>query len=120
MHKYAKGDTIDFDDEEGAEAWLLWAKSASACGASLTVTCVLNHAAATKNWDAGGIQAPIAKLTLSNENPQPSPCFAMLQLTAKGIVYDKALTAPTQSIWNCNPKNVVQLTAQQQQQLNSL
>ena len=85
MHKYAKGDTIDFDDEEGAEAWLLWAKSASACGASnLTVTCVLNHAAATKNWDAGGIQAPIASLTLSNENPQPSPCFAMLQLTSQG------------------------------------
>src|SRR6202522_4356937 len=41
MHTYAKGDSIDFDDEEGAEAWLLWAKSASAC-ASLTVTCVLN------------------------------------------------------------------------------
>ena len=34
MHKYAKGDAIDFDDEEGAESWLLWAKSASACGAS--------------------------------------------------------------------------------------
>ena len=59
MHTYAKGDTIDFDDEEGAESWLLWAKSASACGASLTVTCVLNDAAAVKNWDAGGIQAPI-------------------------------------------------------------
>src|ERR1700691_627886 len=85
MKKYAKGDAIDFDDEEGAEAWTLWAKSASACGAALTVTCVLNHAAATTNWDAGGIQAPIAKLTLSNENPQPSPCFALLQLTAKGI-----------------------------------
>jgi ABC-type branched-subunit amino acid transport system substrate-binding protein len=120
MHKYAKGDTIDFDSEEGAEAWLLWAKSASACGASLTVTCVLSHAAGTKNWDAGGIQAPIAKLTLSNQNPQPSPCFAMLQLTAKAIVYDKALTHPTQSIWNCNPKNVVQLTAAQQAQLNAL
>ena len=26
MHKYAKGDTIDFDDEEGAESWLLWAQ----------------------------------------------------------------------------------------------
>ena len=26
MHKYAKGDAVDFDDEEGAEAWLLWAK----------------------------------------------------------------------------------------------
>src|SRR5208282_4199875 len=62
MHTYAKGDTIDFDDEEGAEAWLLWAKSASACGASLTVTCVLHHAAAVTNWDAGGIQAPVASL----------------------------------------------------------
>jgi hypothetical protein len=121
MHKYAKGDTIDFDDEEGAESWLLWAKAASACGAShLTVTCVLNHAAATKNWDAGGIEAPIASLTLSNDNPQPSPCFALLQLTTKAIVYDKKLTDPTQSIWNCNPKNIIQLTAAQQAQINSL
>ncbi len=120
MHKYAKGDSIDFDDEEGAESWLLWAKAASACGATLTVTCVLNHAAATTNWDAGGIQAPVAKLTLSNENPQPSPCFALLQLTAKGINYDKKLTAPTQSIWNCNPKNVIHLTAAQLAQLNAL
>jgi hypothetical protein len=120
MHKYAKGDTIDFDDEEGAEAWLLWAKSASACGASLTVTCILNHAAAVKNWDAGGIQAPIATLTLSNDDPQPSPCFAMLKVEAKGIIYDKAITKPTQSIWNCNSKNVVHLTSRQQQQLNSL
>jgi hypothetical protein len=120
LHKYAKGDTIDFDDEEGAESWLLWAKSASACGANLTVTCVLNKAAATKNWDAGGIEAPIAKLTLSNENPEPSPCFAMLQLTAKGIIYDKKLTDPTQSIWNCNPKNIITLTAAQQAQINAL
>jgi Periplasmic binding protein len=121
MHEYAKGDGIDFDDEVGAESWLLWAKAASACGASdLTVTCVLNHAAATKNWDAGGIQAPIASLALSNENPQPSPCFALLRMEAKGIIYEKALTHPTQSIWNCSPKNVVQLTPPQQAQVNSL
>jgi hypothetical protein len=120
MHTYAKGDAVDFDDEEGAEAWLLWAKSASACGASLTVTCVLNHAAAVTNWDAGGIEAPIASLSLSNENPQPSPCFVLMKGGAKGWIYDKAITHPTQSIWNCNPKNVVHLTSQQQQQLNSL
>jgi ABC-type branched-subunit amino acid transport system substrate-binding protein len=120
MHKYAKGDTIDFDDEEGAESWLLWAKSASACGASLTVTCVLNHAAAVKNWDAGGIEAPIATLTLSNENPQPSPCFTLMKGGSKGWIYDKAITKPTQSIWNCNPKNVVHLTAAQQAKLNAL
>jgi hypothetical protein len=120
MHKYAKGDAVDFDDEEGAEAWTLWAKSASACGANLTVNCVLTNAAATKDWSAGGIQAPVASLTLSNENPQPSPCFAMLQLTGKGISYDKKLTGPTQSIWNCNPKNVVHLTAAQLAALNAL
>jgi ABC-type branched-subunit amino acid transport system substrate-binding protein len=120
MHKYSKGDAIDFDDEISAESWLLWAKAATACGAALTVTCVLNHAAATKNWDAGGIQAPIAKLTLSNEDPQPSPCFAILQFTKKGIIYDKKITGPTQSIWNCNPKNVIQLTAAQQAQIAAI
>jgi len=62
----------------------------------------------------------LPNLTLSNKNPQPSPCFALLQLTTKAIVYDKKLTDPTQSIWNCNPKNVVQLTAAQQAKLNSL
>jgi Periplasmic binding protein len=113
MHKYAKGDSVDFDDEEAAEAWLLWAKSASACGANLTVSCVLNNAAATKNWSAGGIEAPVAQLTMSNENPHPSPCFALLQAKPSGFVYEKAITQPTQSIWNCNPKNVVNLTPQQ-------
>jgi hypothetical protein len=29
------------------------------------------------------------------------------------FVYDKAITEPTQSIWNCDPKNVVTLTPQQ-------
>jgi hypothetical protein len=120
MHTYAKGDAVDFNDEEGAEAWLLWAKAASACGASLTVTCVLDHAAAVKNWDAGGIEAPIASLTLSNKNPQPSPCFTIMKAGPKGFLTDNAITRPTQSIWNCNPKNVVHLTAKQQQQLNAL
>src|SRR5271170_833836 len=120
IHTYAKGDTVDFDDEEGAESWLLWAKSASACGANLTVACVLDGAAAVKNWDAGAIEAPIASMTLSNENPQPSPCFVLMKVGSKGILYDKAITKPTQSIWNCNPKNVVHLTSQQQKQLASL
>ena len=57
MHKYAKGDTVDFDDEEAAESWLLWAKEASACGASLTVTCVLGKAAGReeleRRWHRG-------------------------------------------------------------------
>ena len=118
MHKYASGASVDFDDEEAAEAWLLWAKSASACGANLTVSCVLNNAASQKNWSAGGIQAPVAKLAMSDQNPQPSPCFAILQAKPSGFTYDKAITQPTQSIWNCNPKNVYSFTPQQVAALN--
>jgi hypothetical protein len=117
MHTYGRGDPVDFFDEEGAESWLLWAKSASACGVNLTVSCVLNKAVATKNWDAGGIQAPATQLTMSNENPQPSPCFALLKAEPNKFVYDKAVTQPTQSIWNCNPKNIVHLTSQQEASL---
>ena len=113
MHKYASGATVDFDDEEAAEAWLLWAKDASACGANLTVSCVLNGAAAQKDWSAGGIEAPVAQLSMSNADPHPSPCFALLQAKPSGFVYEKALTEPTQQIWNCNPKNVITLTPQQ-------
>ena len=75
MHTYAKGDTIDFDDEEGAEAWLLWAKAASACGASLTVTCVLNNAAAVKNWDAGGIRGADCQLDALQQEPPALAVF---------------------------------------------
>ncbi len=96
----------------------MWAKSASACGADLTVSCVLNQAAATRDWDAGGIQAPIESLSMTN--PQPSPCFALLKTEPNRFVYDKTLTQPNQSIWNCDPKNVVHLTPQQRQQLASL
>ena len=76
MHTYAKGDSVDFDDEEGAEGWLLWAKAASACGTDLTVNCVLNKAAAVKNWDAGGIEAPIAQLDALERQP---PALAVLR-----------------------------------------
>jgi hypothetical protein len=119
MHTYAKGDVIDYDDEEAAESWLLWAKAASACGSNnLTVSCVLSNAASEKNWTAGGIEAPQAKLALSNENPVPGPCFALLQVTPKGFVYAKSITRPTQSIWNCDPKNVLKLTSQQLAAIN--
>jgi ABC-type branched-subunit amino acid transport system substrate-binding protein len=113
MHKYAKGDTLDFWDEMAASGWLLWAKSASACGANLTVSCVLTHAESEKNWSAGNIQAPVAHVTASNNHPVPSPCFILLKATPSKFVYDKAVTRPTQSIWNCNSKNNYQLTSQQ-------
>ena len=55
----------------------------------------------------------MTQLTMSNKNPQPSPCFALLQAEPDKFVYDKAITRPTQSIWNCIPKNVVHLSTSQ-------
>jgi hypothetical protein len=31
----------------------------------------------------------------------------MLKLTSSGFEYDRSMTEPTQSIYNCNPSNVV-------------
>jgi len=110
MHKYASGDKIDFYDEVAFDAWVLWAKSATACGSHLTVSCVLAHAATQKNWSAGDIAAPVKQLAYSDDNPSPSPCFVLMTVKGSKFVYDKSVTKPTSSIWNCNPKNVVRMT----------
>jgi len=110
MRKYSPGDAVDFNDEIAANAWLLWAKSATACGTHLTVSCVLSHAATQKNWSAGGMAALVKQLAMSNDNPQPSACFVLLQVEPGKFVYDKAATRPTQSIWNCSPSGLVHFT----------
>ena len=97
MHKYASGTAIDQNDELAASSWVLFAKSATACGADLTVSCVLSHAAAQKNWSAGDIQAPTAQLAMSNQNPTPSDCFTMVQLQGGKFTWDKSLTDPNNS-----------------------
>jgi len=111
MHKYAAGDTVDSYDDAGFDAWVLWAKSATACGSHLTVSCVLAHAATQKDWSAGDIVAPVKQLAYSNDNPQPSPCFVLMKLEGTKFVYDKSMTKPTTSIWNCKPTGVVKMPA---------
>jgi hypothetical protein len=111
MHKYAPGTTIDQNDELAASSWVLFAKSATACGATLTVSCVLSHAAAQKNWTAGDIQAPTAQLAMSNQNPTPSDCFTMVQLQGGKFAWDQSLTAPNDQIWHCDPKTLFHVTS---------
>jgi len=117
MRKYSPGDTVDFNDEIAANSWLLWAKSATACGTHLTVSCVLSHAATEKNWDSGGMSAPVKQLAMSNDNPQPSPCFVLLKVEPGKFVYDKTATRPTQSIWNCSPSGLIHFTPSDQKQI---
>jgi ABC-type branched-subunit amino acid transport system substrate-binding protein len=109
MHKYAGGDTIDWSDELAINSWVLFAKSATACGANLTVSCVLKNAAAQKNWTGGGLTAPVAQLAMSDNNPIPSACFLLMTVKPNKFVYNKAVTNPNSGIWNCDPKGLIHL-----------
>jgi ABC-type branched-subunit amino acid transport system substrate-binding protein len=101
---YGTNGAVDLTNIQALDAWLLWAQSATACGSDLTSTCILAKAGAQPNWTAGGLAAPV------NTDPavkKPSDCVAMLKLTSSGWVYDRSMTQPTQSIYNCSPSNVV-------------
>jgi len=111
MRKYSPGTDINQNDELAASSWVLFAKSARACGTNLTVSCVLSNAAAQKNWSAGSIQAPTAQLAMSNQNPTPSYCFTMIQLKGGKFSWDKSLTAPNNQIWHCNPKTLFRVSS---------
>ncbi len=87
-------------------AWTLWAKSATACGNTLTQDCVLAKAGAEKAWTAGGLFPP---RDTDPKNPQQTTCYVMMDVTPTGFVYDKDVTQPNSGIYNCDPKNVVKL-----------
>jgi hypothetical protein len=107
IQKYSPGTTIDTDDQDAFNAWLLFAKAADSCASTMTVSCVLNHAASQKDWSAGGMFAPIAQLALSNKNPQPTMCFALMTVEPNKFVYNKVVTGANSSIYNCHRTNVI-------------
>jgi ABC-type branched-subunit amino acid transport system substrate-binding protein len=87
-------------------AWTLWAKSATACGNNLTQDCVLSKAGSETAWTAGGLFPP---RNTDPANPHQPTCYVMMDVTANGFVYDKAVTQPNNGIYNCDPRNVVAL-----------
>jgi len=84
-------------------AWTLWAKSATACGSTLTVDCVLSKAGTEKAWTAGGIFPPA---DTDPNNRKVGDCALMIRLTTTGWVYDEKVTNPDKGVYNCNPANV--------------
>jgi ABC-type branched-subunit amino acid transport system substrate-binding protein len=87
----------------GFNSWVLWAQSATACGDNLTQDCVLQKAASHPAYDAGGLFAPV------DTNPkthQFSDCEVIMRLTKTGFVYDKEVTQPNKSVYNCDPRNL--------------
>jgi ABC-type branched-subunit amino acid transport system substrate-binding protein len=86
----------------GMNSWVLWAKSASACGNDMTSKCILAKAKAETSWTGGGIEAPV-----DNETGMPSECVAMMKVTPKGFVLDKDLTKPNyRGVFNCDKRNI--------------
>jgi hypothetical protein len=88
----------------GFNAWTLWAKSATDCGADLTPQCILAKAGSHTDWDAGGLFPPNS--TIPGKQSQ-SDCVLLVRLTAKGFVYDKKVTQPNRGPYNCDPRNLV-------------
>ena len=90
----------------GFNAWTLWAKAATACGNNLTQACVLEKAGSEQAWTAGGL---FPARNTDPKHPLQTTCYVMMDVTAQGFVYDRAVTKPNNSIYNCDPKNVVNL-----------
>jgi hypothetical protein len=111
MKRYSSTSPVDFDDVTAFDSWVLFAKSATACGSKLTVSCVLSTAASQRNWTGGGLAAPVSQLGLSNANPTPSDCFALMQVESGHFVYAKAVTKPNTQIWQCSRKTLFRVPA---------
>ena len=91
---------------QGLSAFLLFATAAKACGAELSRQCVLDQAAAQAAWTAGGLHSP-----QTPGNVVATECSLAIKVTPDGFEYDEEITGPNEGIYNCDPANVAQLTA---------
>jgi hypothetical protein len=89
-------------------SWLLWAQSATRCGANLTSSCVLSKASDVKQWSAGGLY-PSRNISGASGG-QLTDCVILMKVTPSGFSYDKNATKPNNGFFNCDPANVAKLT----------
>jgi len=84
--------------EQSASAFLLWATAVKSCGSTVTAKCVLDAAAAEKDWTGGGLHLQ------SNPGDNTAPSCGML-MKLNGATWVKVV--PTGSeIFDCNPEYV--------------
>ena len=102
MERYNPDGKVALLGMQATSALLLFAQSASACGAELTRTCLLENASTVTDWDGGGLHTAQDPSTST-----PGDCFTILEVTADGFVLDEELTAANDGIFNCDPGNVI-------------
>jgi hypothetical protein len=105
MEQYNPGGKVALLGVQSMSSWLLFAQAATACGSELTADCLLKEAAAAKGWTGGGLHAP-----QTPGNTEPSDCWLSLTLGKDGYALDKKATQANEGIYNCDPKNVIELT----------
>lgn len=104
MKQYNPSGKIAQLGSQALSAFLLFAKSATACGSNLTRTCLVDQAKKVTTWTGGGLHA--------ETNPGgdvPAACLALITIKDGKFTYDRAATQPTQGIFNCDPKNITEL-----------
>jgi ABC-type branched-subunit amino acid transport system substrate-binding protein len=102
--------TYDDIGMQAFNAWTLWASSATACGDNLTQDCVLQKAGAHSDWTAGGLFSP---RSTDPATQKATNCVAIVRLTGTGWVYDRDVTKPNSSIYNCDPRNIATVKSYQ-------
>ncbi len=105
MAQYNPDGKVALLGAQGISSWLLFAKAAAACGSDLTAACLLEEAAAQKDWSGGGLHAP-----QTPGNTEPSDCWLALGVGADGFKPDEDATQPNEGVYNCDPANVLELT----------
>ncbi|MFK4105228.1 ABC transporter substrate-binding protein [Streptomyces sp. NPDC019531] len=94
--KYAPKAQVTLPAVRGFAAWLLFAKSATACGDDLTRKCVYETARKESGWTGGGLLAPVDLST----SDAPLSCFNVEKATSKGWV--PADFAPNDGAYRCD------------------
>lgn len=104
MERYNPDGKVALLGMQALSAYLLFAQAATACGAELTRTCVLEQAGSVTEWTGGGLHAPQDPSTST-----PSQCVTILELSGDGFAIDEELTGATDGIFNCEDDNIVEI-----------
>ncbi len=85
-------------------AWILFAKSAKACGNHLTASCLLDEAKriGSTTWTGGGLHA-----AMNIREQKSSECFSILKANPKGFTLPDI--GANDSIYNCVEGNILTL-----------
>lgn len=104
LERYNPDGKVALLGAQALSAFLLFATAANGCGADLSRACIVEEAAATADWTAGGLHAP-----QQPGSAVATECSLLVHVTPDGFEYDETLTEPNEGIYSCDPDDVVEL-----------